>query len=311
VNTRQFRASAGPWGEGGAEVSATLRPAAEPEPTPDAAPAGRAALLQRRIRRLADALHAPLWQEAKALTQRHEVRQHEMWRNPPLDCRGMPVLLVGGMASTPKVLSPLQDLLHRYNCRCMIAPIKFGIGCGEATTRAVEHALARLVDATDEPAVIIAHSRGGQFSRAAAVRWPDHVRALITLGSPLNRLLAVHTLLKLEATMLGIGGTLGVPGLMKFGCLWGECCAPLRTDLAGPFPESVRFLSLFSRDDRVVDWRSCLDPAARLREVSASHSGMIWAPASLAAITEELAEIHAALTAAPTRLHAPFGEAAA
>jgi len=294
-------------------VSATLRPAAEPERTHAAAapPAPRPSPRHRRIRKLADALHAPLWQEAKALTQRHEVRQHELWKNPPLDCGGLPVLLVGGMASTPKVLSPLQDLLHRYNCRCMIAPIRFGIGCGEATTRAVAQALVRLAESTDEPAVIIAHSRGGQFARAATVRRPDQVRALITLGSPLNRLLAVHALLKLEATMLGIGGTLGLPGLMKFGCLWGECCAPLRSDLAGPFPESVRFLSLFSRDDRVVDWRSCLDPAARLREVSATHGGLIWAPASLAAITDELAEIVGTAARAARPLRNPFGEAAA
>ncbi len=264
----------------------------------------------RRIRRLAEALHAPLWQEAKALTQRHEVRQHELWRNPPVDCDGLPVLLVGGMASTPKVLSPLQDLLHRFNCRSLIAPIRFGIGCGEATTRAVEQSLVRLVEATDEPAVVIAHSRGGQFARAVAVRHPEWVRGLITLGSPLNRLLAVHALLKVEATVLGIGGTLGLPGLMRFGCLWGECCAPLRADLVGPFPETVRFLSLFSRDDKVVDWRSCLDPAARLREVSASHGGLIWAPASLAAVAAELAEIVGTAARGPRPLHNPYGEAA-
>jgi pimeloyl-ACP methyl ester carboxylesterase len=221
------------------------------------------------------------------------------------------VLLVGGMASTPKVLSPLQDLLHRFNCRCLIAPIRFGIGCGEATTKAVEQSLVRLAEATEEPVVIIAHSRGGQFSRAVTVRHPDKVRGLITLGSPLNRLLAVHALLKVEAAMLGIGGTLGLPGLMKFGCLWGECCAPLRSDLAGPFPAAVPFLSLFSRDDKVVDWRSCLDPAARLREISASHGGMIWAPSSLAAITEELADIVGATARGARSLRARFGEAAA
>src|SRR6266513_700626 len=97
-----------------------------------------------RIRRLADAVHAPLWQEAKALGQRHQIRRTDLWRHPALDAAGLPVLLVGGMASTAKVLSPLQDLLHRYNCRSLIAPVRFGIGCGEATTRGVEEALSRL-----------------------------------------------------------------------------------------------------------------------------------------------------------------------
>ena len=302
-------------------MSATLRPASEPEvPRADGPPAGvvgvagaagRRESRVRRLRRLADALHAPLWQEAKSLTQRHEVRQRELWKNPPVDCGGLPVLLVGGMASTPKMLSPLQDLLDRFNCRCLIAPVRFGIGCGEATTRAVQQSLLRLAEATGEPAVIIAHSRGGQFARAATVRRPDAVRGLITLASPLNRLLAVHGLVKLEAAMLGIGGTLGLPGLMKFGCLWGECCAPLRADLGGPFPAAVPFLSLFSRDDKIVDWRSCLDPAARLREVSASHSGMVWAPASLAAIAEELTGIVGATARRPRPLPARLGGAAA
>ena len=31
---------------------------------------------------------------------------------------------------------------------------------------------------------------------------------------------------------------------------------------------------MYSRSDGVVDWRSCLDPAATLVEVRASHIGM-------------------------------------
>jgi len=276
-------------------VSPPQPPASEPAPgaAPRPTPAEPGAEPDRpgSVRRLAESLHAPLWQEAKALTQRREILRHELWKNPPLDARGLPVLLVGGMGSTARVLSPLQDLMLRYNCRCLVAPVKLGIGCGEATTRSVEQALLRLVHATDEPAVIIAHSRGGQFSRAVTVRRPDVVRGLITLGSPLNRLLAVHPLLRAEVTVLGLAGYLGMPGLLRPGCLWGRCCADLRRDIAGPFPAEVPFLSLYSRDDKVVDWRSCLDPAARLRHVSATHGGLLWSPVSLRAITEELASI--------------------
>jgi hypothetical protein len=41
-----------------------------------------------------------------------------------------------------------------------------------------------------------------------------------------------------------------------------------------PFPDGVRFVSLYSRSDGIVDWRTCLDPAAQLVEVRGSHVGM-------------------------------------
>ena len=232
----------------------------------------------------------PLWQEAVALTQRRMIETHPLWQRPPLDAAGIPVLLVGGLFSTPALLGPLADLLRRCHCRCVIAPVRLGIGCGEATARLVEQSLQRLVQASGQPAVIIAHSRGGQFGRAIAVRRPELVRGLITLGSPLTRLLAVHPLLRAQIGVLGLAGGLGIAGLLRPGCLWGDCCAQLRADIDGPFPAAVRFLSVYSRHDAVVNWRSCLDPAARTAEVTASHAGLLWSPTSLAVITRELAQ---------------------
>ncbi|ANN15918.1 hypothetical protein SD37_09865 [Amycolatopsis orientalis] len=241
--------------------------------------------------RLAAALRVPLWHEAQAFRQRREVERHPLWDIPPLEVAGLPVLLVGGMGSTPTLLSPLQELLRRLECRVRVAPVRFGVGCGEATTSMVEGALADLVESASTPVVVIAHSRGGQFARAVAVRRPELLRGLITLGSPLTRMLAVHPLLKAHIAALGAVGAIGAPGLLRPGCLWGACCARLRADLTGPFPHTVPFLSIYSRDDRIVDWRSCLDPAARHHEVTTSHGGLIWDPASLYAVVEELAAL--------------------
>ena len=41
-----------------------------------------------------------------------------------------------------------------------------------------------------------------------------------------------------------------------------------------PFPSGIRYVSIYSRSDGIVDWRSCLDPAAEHVEVDASHIGM-------------------------------------
>jgi triacylglycerol lipase len=238
--------------------------------------------------RAATTLRPPLWHEAKDLLHGQKRRQSTVRHDPPMDAHGLPVLLIGGITSTEQTLSALRDWLDRLNCRCVVAPVRYGVGCSGQTARYVERALERLTDETGHSAVVVAHSRGGQLARAVAVRRPELHRGLITLGSPLRRLLAVHPVLLAQVAVLGLAGSLGVPGLMRMGCLWGPCCAGFRTDLHRPFPTEVPFLSVYSPNDQVVDWRSTLDPAARHRSVTTTHAGMLWSPEILFAITEEI-----------------------
>ena len=135
-------------------------PAVSPAAPPHAEPA-----LVRRLTDRAQAEHRAAVSERCRL-----VRRQPLWQQPPFDAAGMPVLLVGGMGSTPAQLEPLRELLVRCGCRCEAAPVSLGIGCGEATTREVERALARLAAAAGRPVELIGHSRGGQFARAVAVR---------------------------------------------------------------------------------------------------------------------------------------------
>lgn len=226
---------------------------------------------------------------------RDAIRESPFWDTPPCDVGGVPVLVVGGLGCHPSWLRPMADWLHRLGARCLLAPVRYGIGCGEAITGSVEQALERHVEETGERAVVIGHSRGGQFARALAVRRPELHRGVITLGSPLNRMLGVRPAVKAQIAVLGLAGTLGVPGLLRAGCLWGDCCRRLRADLVGPFPDTVAFVSMFSRTDERVDWRASLDPAADHVEVSATHNGLILNPESLAAVAVQL---HGIVTAA-------------
>lgn len=234
-----------------------------------------------------------------SLANRHDtIQESPLWDDaPPYDMGGVPVLVVGGLACHPNLLRPMADWLHRLGARCLLVPVRYGIGCGEAITGAVEQALERHVEETGERAVVIGHSRGGQFARALAVRRPELHRGVITLGSPLNRMLGVYPAVKAQVAVLGLAGTLGVPGLLRAGCLWGNCCRQLRADLAGPFPDTVPFVSMFSRSDERVDWRASLDPAADHVEVSATHTGLVCSPDSLATIAVQLHEIVASVVA--------------
>lgn len=242
---------------------------------------------------VAERLRIPFAGDARSVVRRGEVRAHAVWRDSQVDTAGLPVVLVGGLlTATPLLLSVMREWLDRIGCRTVIAPTGLGVGCGEDGVRIVTDTARDLADATGTPPVLLGYSRGGQFSRAVAVRNPELVSGLITLGSPLrNDLREVHPLLRLQVYALGTMGTLGAPGVFSVRCLWGSCCERLRADIIRPFPAGVPFLSIYSRTDEMVGWRASLDPAARHHEVTTSHGGLVTDPAVFTALASELGDL--------------------
>lgn len=193
---------------------------------------------------------------------------------PSLEGDGMPVLLVGGLGAMPVLFEPMRRWLERAGCHPALAPVRRGFDCGERTMRGVSRTLARLADTHGQPVAIVAHSRGGQFARVAAVRHPELVAGVVAMASPLTDMAAASRILGTQLTLLGLAGSLGFPGLFGLGCLIGECCHEFRTALSAPFP-NLPFTSVYTETDLIVRWRSCLDPYARHQKVETSHSGML------------------------------------
>jgi pimeloyl-ACP methyl ester carboxylesterase len=155
------------------------------------------------------------------------------------------------------------------------AGIRSNIDCSERACELLEERLEALADRTGRRVAIVGQSRGGLLARAVAVRRPDLVSGIVTLGAPTVSMLKVHPLVLLNVGLVGALGTGRVPGMFTLRCLRGPCCAPFRADLAGEFPEDVGYISMYSRSDGIVDWHACLDPTAdQLVEVRASHCGM-------------------------------------
>jgi hypothetical protein len=98
------------------------------------------------------------------------------------------------------------------------------------------------------------------------------VSAVVTLGAPTVSQLRIHPVVLAHVAVVGALGSGRVPGMFRFSCLRGACCAEFREELLRPV--EVPYTALYSRTDGIVDWRSCLDPAAELVEVRASHLGM-------------------------------------
>jgi pimeloyl-ACP methyl ester carboxylesterase len=152
--------------------------------------------------------------------------------------------------------------------------IVINAACMEPLVARLEARLTSIVERTGHRAVVLGQSRGGTLGRVLAVRRPELVEQLVTLGSPTCDQAAVHRSTWLTIGAVGLLGTLGVPGCFSITCRSGGCCARARAELRGPFPSACRYISVYSRSDEVVRWEACLDPAAEPIEVDTTHIGM-------------------------------------
>jgi pimeloyl-ACP methyl ester carboxylesterase len=187
-------------------------------------------------------------------------------------------------------MGTLAGWLRRCGHRTHTSGIRLNIDCSAAAVGRLEERLEAWVEQEGEPAVVIGQSRGGLFARVLGVRRPDLVGSVVTLGSPHLDPLAVHPLVWLQGAAIAGLAAIGVPGLASHHCRNGGCCAQFTQDLAAPIPKGVRFVSIYSQRDGIVDWPVCLDPHAVHVDVRSTHCGM----AVNSAVYERLdSELHA------------------
>jgi len=152
--------------------------------------------------------------------------------------------------------------------------LRLNAGCAERIVARLQQQLRALAEECEQPVVLIGQSRGGALARSLAVREPDHVRALVMLGSPVCDPLAVSPRVLRTVRLMAALGDLGVSRVFSSGCAEGACCERFWEDMDAPLDERVEAVSVFSRSDGIVDWHACLDPHARHVEVDSSHCGM-------------------------------------
>ena len=220
-------------------------------------------------------LQIPIWRESRAALEHLSLRRDPVLRGegvPHGD--GAPVLLVPGFLASDVSLGLMAAWLKRIGYQPGRAQMRANVDCAERALARLEANLEERYERFGRPVAVVGQSRGGAFARMLAVRRPELISGIVTLGSPLTDQLAVHPFVRGGVLYVGLLGTLGVPGLFRQQCMSGECCAQARDHAVAPFPEDVRFVSVYSRSDGIVDWRTCLDAHAEHVEVSASHIGM-------------------------------------
>jgi pimeloyl-ACP methyl ester carboxylesterase len=196
------------------------------------------------------------------------------FRHPERSSGAPPVLLIPGFMAGDGSLSVLTGWLRRRGSWTSSAGMLMNTDCAARAVEKLEGRLRRLYSRSGRPVVVIGQSRGGELGRVLALRQAERVSTVVMLGSPVLGPLNVGPSVMRTVRSIARLGDAGVPGMFSTECRDGECCVQFREDLRARLPESVRAVSVYSRTDPIVSYRSCLDPCAEQVEVNSSHTGM-------------------------------------
>jgi triacylglycerol lipase len=218
----------------------------------------------------------PLWRESRFGLELADLRRSPVYRGHGVpQGEGRAVMLIPGFLAGDGSLATMTHWLRQNGYHTRRAGIRANVGCSEEACARLEARLEGFAEHTGGRVSIVGQSRGGVFARALAVRRPDLVEGIVTLGSPTVSQLRIHPLVLAQVGVVSALGTFAkLPGLFSWNCLRGACCEGFREAITGEFPSGIGYVAMYSRSDGVVDWHSCLDEAAQLVEVESSHCGM-------------------------------------
>ncbi len=201
-----------------------------------------------------------------------------------------PVVLVPGFLAGDATLALMARSLREQGHRTYRSHIRANVGCTVQAADLLESRIASVVARRGRRVRIVGHSLGGMLARGLAVRRPDLVSGIVTLGSPMLAPGAHHATLTRSLDALVRLSRAGVPGLMALDCIAGDCARASFDESRAPLPRDVAFTAVYSRRDGIVDWRACIDPLAAAVEVRSSHLGMAVDPTVVDAVRRALVE---------------------
>ena len=214
-------------------------------------------------------------------------RRHTPYAARPA-ARGEPVVLVPGFLAGDGTLGPMALSLRRRGHRTYRSLIHANVGCTRSAATQLEGRIEAIATRRGSRVQVVGHSLGGMLARGLAVRRPDLVSGIVTLGSPMLAPAAHHASLTRSVDVLVRLSRAGLPGLMSEDCVAGFCAREGFEESRQPLPDGVSFTAIYSRRDGIVDWRACVDPLATAVEVRASHVGMAVDPITIEQVVAAL-----------------------
>jgi pimeloyl-ACP methyl ester carboxylesterase len=223
--------------------------------------------------------------EARSPFEQRALLRSALWHGdgiPPGD--GRPMLVIPGFLAGTRSPRSLLHVMDKAGWRVEAADVGRNSGPAYVGVDAAEADLKRMYEDTGQRLTIIGHSRGGQFARILAVRYPDLIRQIITVGTPLLVKYPDFAAVKVPAEVLDKTWRAGA-----FGEVFPDQEDEVDRDRYAEFPDHIDFVSIYSRSDGIVDWRTSIEPAADTMEVISSHRGLINGVAGISAIARALA----------------------
>ncbi len=226
----------------------------------------------------------PVMLEARGPFEQRALLRSPLWNGdgiPPGNDR--PMLVIPGFLAAARSPRSLLHVMAQAGWRVEAAGVGRNSGPAYVGVDAAEADLQRMYDETGKRLTIIGHSRGGQFARILAVRYPDLIRQVIAIGTPLLVKYPDFAAVKVPAEVLDRTWRAGA-----FGEVFPDQEDEVDRDRYAAFPDHIDFVSIYSRTDGIVDWRTSIEPAASTMEVVSSHRGLINGVAGISAIAKAL-----------------------
>jgi triacylglycerol lipase len=201
------------------------------------------------------------------------------------------VVVIPGFLGTDLYMTHLHSWLERIGYRSYLSGIGLNAECPNLLIRyRLAPTIRKAMEETGRKIHLIGHSLGGIIARSVASQRPKDIASVITLGAPI-RGTVMHPSIVRAARMvrdeiLSNHGSGVLPD-----CYTPRCTCDFLNSLRGTLRSSIAQTAIYTKDDGVVDWRSCRtgDPDLDF-EVPGTHVGLVFNPSAYTIIARRLAE---------------------
>lgn len=187
---------------------------------------------------------------------------------------GEPVLLLPGYFAGDWAMAPMAQWLRRIGYNPYLSGIDFNLGCPREKLERLEVRVARIARETGDRVAIIGHSLGGVLARSLGGELPGLVSRVIGLGAPIRHDWDAMNR-RVGSIMESVAGLWQMFAGARENCGTASCACGFARTLALSALRASAFTSIHSREDDVVDWRSCVDDDGVNFQVRGRHVGLI------------------------------------